>query len=428
MPAKDSENLFPDWIKITETSEVLSLDIDVKASSVQDGRFEPGVLADSNLDKIPYQGKVVRISGAASTWMYSFFAYSAYQHEAKQIEVFYPQINDYILIYPVDTLENSETGGNYFKIEQHQDRITLTLNPNNKSIKYQDIQTNPLKLPQQQTDSFLILTGKASVYLYAYAAVVAAKSKFDCVFVDNPHERYLISVGKMSPGDVDLKKQTTNKPGLVVGIVGDPNSGKSVFAKWLYHFIKNEIPNSWKYNADVVAPTTDYFTAMIKAAPTEAEKLKNQNKGTWTSTLEEDVAARLQMLKVRFDVTIADLPGGKHNDSQNIHERIPQGREVMMHEIDWFIILGKEEKAKEIFQGWRNELRREGLEDRIIAEIVSKDHTATPSLSIVPPDGNGNLFHGVATGLDRKNAQIEELPPEIQETFRTSLSKLLESF
>jgi cytidine deaminase len=428
MPTKDSENSFPDWLKVIETSETLCLNFNIKASSVQHGRFDPQILADSSLENIPYQGKVVRISSPdsnfISTWICSFFAYSAYQHKAKRIEVFRPS-EDYLVIYPVDILENSRTKGDYFEIEQQQNHLTLTLNPNKSTINYKEIQTNPLKLPHPQTDCPLILTGKASLWLYAYAAVVAAMNKFELVFVDNRHESYWVSVGKMNPGDIVRKNQTTNEPGLVVGIVGDPNSGKSVFAKWLYHFIKNEIPNSWQYNADAASPTTDHGLAMIKIAPIEAEKLKNQNKISWTPELEEYVAARLRTLKVYLDLTIADFPGGKSDDHQNI-QRIPQGREVMMHEIDWFIILGKEGNAEEIFQGWREELRREGLEDRIIAEIVSKDHEGTPSLSICR---NNNLFRGVATGLDRnKNGLIENQLPEVQKTFRLSLSELLVYF
>jgi hypothetical protein len=216
MTTNNSEHSFPDWLKVTETAEILCLDIDKKSSSVQHGHFEPSCLADSSLENIPYQGKIVRINGAATTWIYSFFAYSAYQHEAKQIEVFYPEDNKYILIYPTDTLENSDIKDNDFNIKQDQGTLIVTLNSRNSQI---GAQINPLKLPQ--TDSFLILTGRASLFLYAYAVVVAAMNKFQFIFVDNPQEPYLISVGKMTLGNVVRKNQTTNESGLVVGVVGD---------------------------------------------------------------------------------------------------------------------------------------------------------------------------------------------------------------
>jgi cytidine deaminase len=421
MLPNNSESSFPDWLKVTETSEILCLDVDKKAASVQHGHFEPWCLADSSLENIPYQGKIVRINGAATTWIYSFFAYSAYQHDATQIEVYYPQKKSYISIYPPDTLEDSDLKDNYFDARQTHDNLTVTLNPYDFKIDTQNPQINPLKLQQNGGSQRLVLTGKAPNFLYAYVAVVAAVNKFESIWVNNPQEPYLISVGKTNPGDV-VHKKPTMESGLVVGIIGDPNSGKSVFAKWLYHFIRNEIPKSWQYNADAASPTTDYFLAMREIAPTEAEQLKNQNKIKWDHGLEECVAARLRTLKMYLNLTIADLPGGKHNDDQNIR-RIPSGREVMMREIDWFIILGKEEQAAEIFQGWRDELRREGLEDRVIAEIVSKAPTAIPSLSMEPL--NGHLFRGVATGLDRTNWQIEEQSPDVQKTFRTSLSELL---
>ncbi|MDR0392321.1 MAG: hypothetical protein LBH59_10475 [Planctomycetaceae bacterium] len=412
---------YPNWLKIEEKTEELFLNINKHAATF--GRFEPVVLSDKLLENLAYKDKIVHIDGGAPVWLYAYLAYHACKNDAKSIKIFYPQENKFVQIYPVVAKENA--ANEFYSITEQTDNTTLTLNPQkNKNLNINDVLQCKLELPQSN-GSPLLLTGEAANFHYACAAVVAAKSYFNLVLVDKPDESFLISIGMENSGNTIPKKRKKHNSGLLVGIVGDPNSGKSVLAKWLYPFIKEIIPNSWQFNADAASPTTHYFLDMSKLDAEAADDIKNKNKIIWSHELENYLATRLRTLKQHIDVTIADLPGGKHIDAKNIHERIPEGREVMMEEIDLFIILGRKDVAEEVFAGWREALRNRGLEDRVIAEIVSQDKDGNPSIKI---ERNDNIFRGVASGLDRNQWNIQEQSPEIWDNFRNNLGELLTFF
>jgi hypothetical protein len=128
----------------------------------------------------------------------------------------------------------------------------------------------------------------------------------------------------------------------------------------------------------------------------EANDLRQRNKVPWTDEMERLIVRQLQRARETFPVLIADLPGG--NFRVDPPQRIPNGRERILREIDGIILMDSQSSNSE--QAWRNELQRHGLESRIFAVIESRAPLGSPSLSV---EEDGILLRGVATGLDRKS-------------------------
>jgi hypothetical protein len=73
--------MYPEWLQIEEKNGEFAINIDKHA--VPFGRFEPAGLSDERLADVPYNDKIVKISGSAPSWMYAYFAYHAYLGKAK---------------------------------------------------------------------------------------------------------------------------------------------------------------------------------------------------------------------------------------------------------------------------------------------------------------------------------------------------------
>ncbi len=279
------------------------------------------------------------------------------------------------------------------------------------------LKENPIGLEHAES---LVATGKGAVWMYAAAGAEAARAGIPVVLYDSPREPFLICVGKEKPGMTVPRKTFQAEPGVVVGIVGDPNSGKSMLAKALYSVLCGEFPSGWLMDCDAASPTPNWYLQMVRCGKEgEGRMLREAHKRQWSAELEGLVAAQLQSLKRNLPVVVADLPGGKHpkhGEGFSV-ERIPSGREVVMREVDLFIILGRRDHP-DIVGKWREELARHGLANRIIAELESDDHKAKPELSLA--QGDGLTIKGRISGLDRATD-----PAKILDGIRSSCGEIV---
>ena len=234
------------------------------------------------------------------------------------------------------------------------------------------------------------------MWMYAAAGAAAAQAGIDVVLCDLPSERGPICIGRANTGR--YLSRTQRAPGIVIGVVGDPNTGKSVFARILEQIIQREYHrSSWLYDCDAASPTPNWYLTMLRNG--EAEKgtdTRRQGKKVWSPQLELYVAECLKNLRASLEVVVADLPGGNHK--LRIPERIPKGREVILKEIDLFIVLGRTDRPGSI-KAWREALRRHNLERRIIAELETRDPDGKLDWAVHQRDG---LVEGIIQGLDRK--------------------------
>lgn len=186
-------------------------------------------------------------------------------------------------------------------------------------------------------------------------------------------------------------------PGLTVGVIGDPNSGKSVFSMLLERAFgagRTSVVRAFRYDCDRASPTPYWFLRMHARAPDDPEprQFREAAKQKWTPEMERSIAAALVRLRAYFPVVVADLPGGNHKITPPA--RIPPGREVIMREIDRFVLVARDEAA---VVAWRETLAAHGLADRLVAIVETRDPQMPVSLSRAATDAD----RWQITGLDR---------------------------
>ena len=245
----------------------------------------------------------------------------------------------------------------------------------------------------------LHLTGSGSVWMYMQLGISAALAGIRDVFISKPLLPYEIHVTADGVCEACAVRQNS-KDGVIVGILGDPNSGKSVFSRNFALTIRNVMPHwftSWIYDCDLASPTPEWYLNDQEGTGEQRQNIKKK----WTPELERKAAADLRILRHNLDLTLADMPGGKKCGEEL--DRIPsETRAAMMAQCDAFIVLCRQDRQQEIYDAWRLALSKYQLEDRIIARIVSADPEAGFAiLSPLKTDCTGE-FSATVSGLDRK--------------------------
>ncbi len=256
----------------------------------------------------------------------------------------------------------------------------------------------------------LYISGQANGVAYAYAAyqavqkgvsLICCMSSSDGLVVTYDRTQKLLGNRPEIPDWIKphlLRKSAHPK---IIGIIGDPNSGKSVFSLALNHDRGQRGYLGWRLDCDGASPTPDWYLALNKNDPEYAQRIRRENKVEWSPELEDRIAAKMRRLREFFDVAIADLPGGKHTSDAT--ERIPPHREVIMKEVDAFILIERSDRPSEIF--WREALAAHQLEHRLVAVLKSSDPKGPPDLKI---DAISQGFiRGTIQGLDRSKTPTE---------------------
>ena len=280
-----------------------------------------------------------------------------------------------------------------------------------------EVFTAPARLPPGEQP--LVVTGAAASPMYAHLGISAALAGKLDIRTEKPDTLFAV---RFAPDGVEtMIRSGGRRNGIVVGVLGDPNSGKSVFSRAFQHAVRHVMPGwyvSWTYDCDYSSPTPDWYLSGKgrKDSDDGVTKARESIKANWTPELDLRVRDKLDTLRHSLDLTIADMPGGRHNDNKDLHDRIPlyegetadrsvRGR--MMAACDAFIVICKtvDKEGKpvgdSIFEGWRDALAVHGLADRIVARIDSSDPKAAFSAAMVS-EGPG-AFRYAMQGLDREN-------------------------
>lgn len=398
-----------DWFRISDNRNEVQIEF-VPSSN----RFwPPDVLRRTPLPVGNMYGRRVVLTGPGAVWMYAHAAAALRKAGAKEILVQTPnkpgisedlERSESLLI-----LAGDDEGKGALLIVRLRASPPLSASAINRLLEPRLEELSRLRADE------LVLSGRASVDVYARAAATAVESgvrRITCwsardglVVVYDPDGNQLGC--RISRPDWVARAMPRPVWPWILGITGDPNVGKSVFSAALDWYRETIGCDGWKLDCDGQSPTPAWYLSLV--GEEAATKLREQQKRSWTPEMESSIVEQLRLSRELFSVLIADLPGGNHKTVPP--QRIPDGRERIFAEIDTLILLERDDVPSEA--AWRDALRSHNLDGRIAAVLTARDPQGRPSLSVRMQQG---LWRGVVTGLDRSRS-AKELGEAFREGF-----------
>lgn len=360
--------------------------------------------------------KHVIISGKAPIFIYMYAALRVFQAGAAQIAIRQVQAEKPFLVFPT---EDAGPGDHVHAaapgIVEFGDSLVCEYHCSNSApIGPADLPAlvGALPLPSHAVEK-IVIAGKMPIWLAAAVAVSAQLKGWKTIeylmpSFDGPVLLFPnLKMGKPLP---ELQKH-----GIVIGIVGDPNSGKSVFAELLEQAGAAAGADIWRYDCDYAAPTPNWYLDMMKIGRNrEGSEWRRSYKRKWVAGAEEELVAELQNIRKYIDVIIADLPGGRHE--KDFVQRLPPGREILFHEADFFIIVAKRQGGCDSGEAWKNELAKIGMASKIVQTIYSE--LPEQDISLHEADGQWHIL-----GLDRTHTAAAPVKAELWKLIRGSFAE-----
>lgn len=330
------------------------------------------------------------ISGRAPLWVYMYSALKLKSRNAETISVFQPQ-KGRTRIFPIVASSCSETISG--PDVTHREGFCF--------LQYPSEVFTPEQLPAFQesvpecddSEAVIIFSGRLCNWVAAFLALVAQEKGWKRIAYFSPKNGRTLQIYPR------LKWLNIGTPlsrnGKVIGIVGDPNSGKSVFSNALYQSGLFAGEKIWFYDCDYSAPTPPWYLATLKSKSRElADNLRRAIKKSWEPGAETQVASNIKKVQRHLDWLIADLPGG--NFALMPPQRIPQGREILMNAIDYFVVLARKDLESDKY--WQEALSKHGLDNRIILTVYS-EHPDRPPFLHRDEEGSWHI-----SGMRRENS------------------------
>jgi len=385
-------------------------DDSVEFQDSPEGFWSPQVMTEFPLQLKEYRGRQISLRGKGSVWMYAHAAAMAQAAGAASLcleELIRGTSSDRSHC-ACNLMAAPQDPGCYLwqmQINSVQDltaeAIECLLKPTLEQIR-------------EQRPRELCLTGKAPVTIYArvaWEAIAAGCQNLYCLTPINHcvlvYSTAGVQLGEHLPPPWLEQLVPLPKRSLILGIIGDPNSGKSVFAHALHACLVKRNRNYrwrlWLLDCDGQAPTPPWYLSLLREGQQErAKEYRNilKERRSWTPMMEEHFVQILQRLRRFFEIVVTDLPGGDFRKAPP--QRIPPGRERFFQQIDELILIAKEgEKTQQL---WYEELARENLHDRLRVILYGSKPQAPPRLHL---SRQGDLWSGTITGLDRTRTKEE---------------------
>jgi len=157
--------------------------------------------------------------------------------------------------------------------------------------------------------------------------------------------------------------------GVAIGVLGDPNTGKSVFTYLLFQEMKEQGKKVFRQEGDPASPTAPWYLETACTDPERANELRRKIKTGWCYKSAKWVKDSISGLKKGFDYVLVDLGGGRPPV-----ERITPELKLILEEIDKVIILCPK-GSDSCVEGWVKELKEKAPHVKII-DICFSDITA----------------------------------------------------
>lgn len=389
--------------------------------------WDPSVLATNPLRAEWLAGKLVQLSGPGATWMYAHAM--AVATAAGAISVSLKSI--------AEGDEGSSLDSSSIASEVNESlgaTILSALFRSGEFVSDAEIEAEVCRAENQVLQNLtrhLCITGKAPIKFYADCCRWAVKSGIESIYCFVP-QYGLIHIYQANQeqnehavrdaeGEVREWLETfffNDAQGQVIGIVGDPNVGKSVFSMILDRWREKFNLGGWRLDCDGQAPTPPWYLHHEGNGDSEfARSQRKRLKRDWCSEMEQELAQQLRRGKECLDFLIADLPGGDHRIEPA--KRIPPGREIMFKWIDKFIIVQRADCTRE--RQWRDSLRAIRQDENVVAVITSEKPDEPLEFTGALVDG---VWRGIAKGLDRSQLKQTADGP-VEESFREFWNHLI---
>ena len=406
-----------DWYSIQNTGLNVTIEFQVSESRY----WDPSILTEKPLCKDWFSGRVVRICGPGATWMYAHAMAVATAGGASSVSL--------KSITPVGVSENLDACS--LKTEANGSLAVSVLSAFFRSSELlsdaaiSTLARSAVQKTMEDTPRSLCLTGKAPLKFYAECCELAVRQGINSIYCFVP-QYGLVSVFRaideqVEQSDSDPEEEVERwleahfykqAGGMVIGIVGDPNVGKSVFSIWLDRWREQFELDGWRLDCDGQAPTPPWYIQHENSGdPQFARDQRKKLKRDWCSEMERELASQLGEGKRSLDYLIADLPGGDHRIEPA--DRIPQVRERMFQWVNKFIIVQRADRLRE--REWIDSLRAIGKDHEVVAVVTSEEPDEVLEMKGELVDG---IWRGRAKGLDRRHLK-QTFESGTEEAFRT---------
>lgn len=333
-------------------------------------------------------GKVIQISGRLPMWLFGYGTVLAKRAGAAEIHIFNQQDATGYQVFPLPENASAEDVQG-IKIFQKGSETVVSFE--SKNFQFEKLASYLAKIPPcQDGNGTLCLTGRGSAnWMVCAFALKAQEEGYKKIFFRQPTTKYSTQFfPELESCDYVpfTERDNAHTKGVVVGVVGDPNSGKSVFChmleKALLDYKRELFPDVWRLDCDFAAPTPEWYLYQCELGNGDkVEEVRKKVKRKWTHTAEEQIRDKLANIKRSLYLVIADLPGGIHKEGE-VPRRIPAGRTTLFENVDAFVILNRPDKNSG--EAWKQDLAKVGFADRILCVVDSVEPNAPFSFRVNP--------------------------------------------
>jgi len=419
------ERVTPEVAKIVGLPEGAVAGVNVVAFAIEGGVITPQELAEVEEETRHLAGlidtsKPVIVSGRGPQWVYAVLAHNL--HYVAALAVWEPRLRVGVVASGRDEGKGVDLSGNIADVELGGDgRPTLAVaEAQDKAILHFEVvggkfiepsSMATLSYPDVPSDKLLVVEGPMPVWAVAmlvakYAHKVPAIAVYDprlkggVVAVTHTEKFKVGDVVEVKPEEIQAASKVRST--IVIGVLGDPNSGKSVFLHLLNEELRKRGVLTLTQEADLTAPTQEWS---LHAEDVRRELKKLMNPEERLAWVIESLRGAKESRSV--DVVLADIGGGRPG------QRLTRENLAILRHVDGVIIVSRNEEGQLL--AWVEELKKYAPDMQVYGMLASRLHGASTAKAGV----------GVIAGLTREAYREGRIPEDTRAVVAEIAARIL---